>query len=513
MNVKAIWTIATCFALLGLAQAQTPVLQWRFMGSPVSENLADPLTHNGVVYFPSVNKLFAVSLADGTLKWQYPSDGTLDGAIRTRPVAHKDLLLFATGSGNLYAVAADTGRLRWTFAAKAAITASPVVDGDAIYFGTGDGQVFSLGAETGEPLWPKPLRIGVYIAGSIIMYDGNLLFTSDDGRIYCVTAAGQPRWSARLATPAIDAQPVIGGESIFAVGGNRLYCVSALSGRVMWQKPFANDLQFAPAATEEAVYVASEDRKIYAFDHTGQALWDSKSAPEMQFAPGGRPAVAHGYLWGISKRGGLYAFDPKDGALKWSYTMRPVPGAAADSSGRVSDYVNVNRPIASVDKGALVVSDDGTLSYFSVAWVDKIAPDVYDFIPYMGEIMSGQPPHEVFVRVRDDSSGINPTSVQIFLNEEMLPVTYDSSRGLAIVEIKAEGTVRPWPDGRQTLRIVAADWSGNTVDKSWGIYIDNSLRKTRRAPAKEVGGIAAGGAGQGPRAGAGSGGGGAGSGR
>jgi outer membrane protein assembly factor BamB len=46
--------------------------------------------------------------------------------------------------GSLYCLEYRTGRLRWKFEAKAAITGSPVVFDDIVYFGSTDHHVYAL---------------------------------------------------------------------------------------------------------------------------------------------------------------------------------------------------------------------------------------------------------------------------------------------------------------------------------------------------------------------------------
>jgi outer membrane protein assembly factor BamB len=476
------------FGLVGLmilstwVLAQAPVLVWRFYGNPAPNNPASPNADDKTAYFPCLNKLYAVNLEDGTLKWQYPADGTLDTTFLTRPLAGKEFIYVGTGNGNLIAIDRETGRLRWSFSARSAITGSPVMDDENIYFGTGNGEIYALNMQSGQPAWQKPFKAGDYIYGQILKIEDFLIFSSNDGSLYAVAAAGGAgRWKFAIPSPSYDSQPAIGNEMLYVVGNSRLYALDYRS-KMSLRSPrsLGGDPRIGITADENGVYGLTHENKIYAFDHAGNAPFDLKKAPILEYAPLFAPVAAGGWLWIATRRGTLYAYDLQTAELRWAYTIRPMPGATAAAGTRPPDYLNISRPPLPTPKGLLVTCEDGSLHLFSADWVDRTPPEASELIPFMGEMMSGQLPFEASVRLRDDGSGVNAGTIQILLDDQVLEHKYEQATGLATVNIKAEGTSKPIPDGRHTMTVIATDWAGNTLRRSWGIYIDNGLRKVRR---------------------------------
>lgn len=475
------WGLVTGWLLVAFsAMAQVPVLRWRFVGNPAPNNPATPTVANGVIYFPCSNRLYAVQLRDGTLKWRYPADEPpLETSLIVRPLVHEELVYIGTSNGNLSALDRQSGRLRWAFSARSGITASPILAGDTIFFGTGDGKLFALNAKTGDPAWEQPLKVGDYLYGHLVLAEDSIIFASHDNSVYAASRNGKGRWRVRLPSPMYDPQPVYAAaaQNLYLTGGNRLMALHVQSGQVRWQCQFQTDLPYAPAVDEKGVYVLTQENKIYAFDHSGRPLWDSSKAPTIAYTPSAAPVAAHGLLWVTTKRGTLFAYDLQTGLLKWVYTWRPPASSGAGGATRAADYTILNKAPLFTENGFCLVNEDGILSFFALEWVDQLPPEVSEFIPPMGVLTSGQPPLDIAVRLRDDGSGVNPQTIQMLLDGNPLQHEYEISTGQVVAHIRAGDTIKPLEDGRHLLTVIAADWAGNTVNRSWAIYVDNTLRK------------------------------------
>jgi outer membrane protein assembly factor BamB len=121
---------------------------------PVSST---PAVAGGIVYATSYDgKLYALNAGTGALKWKFATEGErrfeakgLDGmepknqtiadpfdVFLSSPVVVQGTVYFGSGDGNLYAVDAVTGDLRWKFKTGDVVHASPAYADGVLFFGS-----------------------------------------------------------------------------------------------------------------------------------------------------------------------------------------------------------------------------------------------------------------------------------------------------------------------------------------------------------------------------------------
>jgi outer membrane protein assembly factor BamB len=194
-------------------------------------------------------------------------------------------LLVASENGNLYALDADSGAVRWSQAARNAIKSSPAlartrrgpcavigtkhgfvhcraladgaalwtfrtahwVDGSAavvehlgrpiVLVGSYDTQLYALDGNTGVPIWSHRTAAGIYSSPAVLRHEGQLkvLFLSWDHHLHCLSMVdGAPLFSAYLGRPLWDAVTL--GDSIWSspavasIGEQAMVYVGAYSG-------------------------------------------------------------------------------------------------------------------------------------------------------------------------------------------------------------------------------------------------------------------------------------------
>ena len=86
--------------------------------------------------------------ATGRELWRHES-----AAVESSPLLVGNLLYVGAWDGTFYALKARTGKVEWTFDAKASITSSAAYDLGMVFTGTDDGHVFALDARTGALRW------------------------------------------------------------------------------------------------------------------------------------------------------------------------------------------------------------------------------------------------------------------------------------------------------------------------------------------------------------------------
>jgi hypothetical protein len=154
-----------------------------------------------------------------------------------------------------------------------------------------------------------------------------------------------------------------------------------------------------------------------------------------------------------------------------------------------------------------IVSDDGSLVAFKSDAPDTAAPSYTDLELPTGIVpnnasapttmaINGSPPLYFEATLEDEGSGVNPNSVKLLMDGQALPKRPDGdvNRDKAGWEYEAStGKLKyrtPTPtsasvvdalrDGRHTITLVATDWAGNTLNKTWTFTVDNSLKQLTR---------------------------------
>jgi outer membrane protein assembly factor BamB len=75
-----------------------------------------------------------------------------------------------------------TGKVAWTFAARARVDSSPVVAGGRVYIGSNDNRLYVLDAASGRKLWE--FDTGAALTSSPAIAAGKVVIGSQDGKVY-----------------------------------------------------------------------------------------------------------------------------------------------------------------------------------------------------------------------------------------------------------------------------------------------------------------------------------------
>jgi eukaryotic-like serine/threonine-protein kinase len=171
-----------------------------------------PVVANGLVYFPSGGRIFAVAADAYELPgqyqltlvwaqfwlWQFPvprppgqpggkwrfSPRQLPGGIVSAPAIAPEAFYVGDTSGYFYARDALKGEELWQFKAGGAIMASPVIVGPRVYFGAIDGFLYALDRSHGELVWK--LAFGEPIQATPVFASGRLYIRTRDGRLHAI---------------------------------------------------------------------------------------------------------------------------------------------------------------------------------------------------------------------------------------------------------------------------------------------------------------------------------------
>ena len=330
-------------------------LKWKFKtgGAIVST----PALAGGTVYFGSSDhSLYAIDEKTGALRWKYATGSR----VASSPAVAGGRVHFASYDGNFYTLDAASGKLLWKFATQGerrfagrhlhgalpaaevmpdpfdVFLSSPALAADLVYFGSGDGNVYALEAASGKLRWS--FHTGNVVHASPALADGLLYVGSWDSYFYALDAAtGQMRWRFKTGEDpevnnqvGIQSSAVVAGDTVyFGCRDSNLYALDARSGAKRWA--FSNKGSWvvgSPAVRDGRVYFATSDSGLL------QVLEAGSGAPVFSLSFNhwpmfSSPALAGHYLYIGSDMGKLLAIDLDRRVTAWSFVTEGASAHAA----------------------------------------------------------------------------------------------------------------------------------------------------------------------------------------
>ncbi|MGQ9581782.1 MAG: outer membrane protein assembly factor BamB family protein [Armatimonadota bacterium] len=459
-------------------------LKWQYVANRFDNNPASPILVNGTVYFACGDRVYAVDLETGSLKWRYPREQGLGGSVKGTPAYYKGSLYFGSTDENLYCLDAETGAFRWAYRVRGSIRCPPVIAEGMIYVGADDESLYAIEAETGERRWVFTARDDIAIG--VAVGAGMVIAASMDGNMYGISrSTGKLRWIFRLPVAPTDSSPVITESIVVMAVGNSVFGLSARSGQQRWRITLPAEVAATPAVSGYDVYVPCKDKKIYAYiTNTRQPILKWTQPADLQATPMSSPVVAGDTLWVTGARGVIAAFAAQDGSLEWRYSVSPSTITAPTAL-----YCDAASSPTVADGVLLVLTDDGVLHCFTPEAVDQLPPKIYSVTPASGSVMSPAPPIRIRAVIYDVGSGVDFSTATIMLDGQPVESTADASTSSVsyITPVGGAGKQAVYlrPDGLHYITVSAKDYAGNIVVKEWYIITDSSLPPPRTVVSSE----------------------------
>lgn len=283
------------------------------------------VAEDGTAYFGSHDGRVRAVTPDGSVRW---TQATGDLVWCSPALAPDGGVYVGSDDDHLYAFDAETGRLRWKFAAGPCqsdrrvgpeasrcdvdgVTPGP---GGAIYF-VADG-IYGLRAD-GSLIFRFPLR--THCAGApAVGRDGTIYAGCQDGALYALTPAGEKRWEYRTAGD-IDGAPTIlpDGKVVFGSDDGKLYALDA-RGVLQWALQAGAAIRSSPALGANGhIYVGTMGGVLYAVEPNGRIAWMFRATDRIVSSP---VVSADGAILFGCEDDRLYALD-HDGRLRWSLLL------------------------------------------------------------------------------------------------------------------------------------------------------------------------------------------------
>jgi outer membrane protein assembly factor BamB len=276
---------------------------WKYVtGGPVP---GTPAVSDGLLYVPSYDgKFYALDAKTGKLKWRFTTGGErrfeakgLNGmqpknqtfadaydVFLSSPVVVNGTVYFGSGDGNLYALDAAQGDLRWKFPTGDVVHASPAYAAGVVYVGSWDSYFYAVDAETGKERWKfhggeDPIvhnQVGFQSSPAVV--DGVVYTGCRDSNLYALDAVtGKERWHVNNGGSWVITSPaVINGKVLFATSDSSLFqAVDAATGKPIYKQDTKAYVFSSPAVAGDVAYTGVLNGTLEARDlNSGALLWD-----------------------------------------------------------------------------------------------------------------------------------------------------------------------------------------------------------------------------------------------
>jgi len=281
---------------------QTGSQEWAFAAE--ARIPSSPAVDHGLVYFGSYDgNFYAVDAATGKLRWKFATPGErrftaphLHGTLPagetmpdpfdvylSSPAIWNGAVYFGSGDGNVYALDAGTGALKWKFKTGDVVHASPAIADGKLYIGSWDSWFYAVDAATGSQVWrfktgeDPNVHNQQGIQSSATVANGIVYFGCRDSKLYALDAAtGEKRWDFNNKGSWVIVSPVVqAGKIYFATSDTaNLLIADANSGALIDSLKFYWPIFASPTIAGNTLYLAGQDGKLVGIDlATRKPVW------------------------------------------------------------------------------------------------------------------------------------------------------------------------------------------------------------------------------------------------
>ena len=228
-------------------------VKWKFKAFP--STAASPIVANGVAYFGSNSRLFAVDAENGTEMWRFETDDF----IRSSPAISDDVVYIGSNDGHLYAVDAANGQEKWRFKTGAGVGSSPAVSNGVVFFGSKDKNLYAVDLATGLERWR--FQTGdEHPSYSLMECRQRRLFLRQgaSGGPGKPAFEEDPKCLENLDAGGVHSSPaVVGGAVYFGATDRNLYSIDVVTGQERWRLELGEAVISSPAIADGVLYITA----------------------------------------------------------------------------------------------------------------------------------------------------------------------------------------------------------------------------------------------------------------
>jgi len=232
-----------------------------------------PAVDGDLVYVGTYSgKLYALNIATGVVRWNYPKEGYM-GSIVCSPLVADGTVYVCSSNGKesdnkkrsrVYALDTIYGEYKWRsdpLGEKLWLT--PAIEGDTIYVSTFDGYLYVLSTEDGS-LLPWRFEAEVGFVSSPVIYEDTIFVGSFDRNLYAVKIGdNKPLWKFSGGN-WFWAVPLVRNSIVYAgCLDGKVYAIDINSGNELWEFDAESPIVVSPILVNDSLVVASESGNVY----------------------------------------------------------------------------------------------------------------------------------------------------------------------------------------------------------------------------------------------------------
>lgn len=282
------------------------------IADPYDIYLSSPVVAAGAVYFGSGDgNVYALDAASGALRWKYRTGDV----VHASPAYANGVVFIGSWDSYFYAIDAASGALKWRFHSgedpdnhnQVGFQSSPAVVDGVVYTGCRDSNLYALDAATGQEKWRFGTELSWVITSPAVV-DGKVIFaTSDSSRYHVVDAATGKGLQQAQSKAYMFSSPAVAGDTVLiGVLNGTLESRDLTTSEVLWS--FETE-----ASRRNAGWILTADRRFNApFFYTSEWREAPIVAAERELSIGSilsSPLVVNGVVYFGSTDGNLYAIE------------------------------------------------------------------------------------------------------------------------------------------------------------------------------------------------------------
>lgn len=300
---------------------------------------AEPVVAEGRVFTMDSEAMVVAHTTGGGALWSTDLTPASDrkGDASGGGLAYSGGTVFATtGFGELIAMDAGSGAIRWRQDLGAPGSGAPTVSGGTVYVLSTMNRAIAVNASNGRLVWQTPGtpdKPGVLGSTAPAVAGSTVVMPFSIGSLVGVNAAdGEPRWAVQAKglrngrafaqVSEFSGAPVVSGSTIYAATAAGDLTAVSTSGQQLWS--VTEGAMHPVVVAGGSLFMVGDDIELVRVNASnGERIWGvplpgyTKSNQRRRKAiyPSYGPTLAGGRLWVASGDGVLRAFDPSNGAV------------------------------------------------------------------------------------------------------------------------------------------------------------------------------------------------------